>query len=145
MESDREKECWFEGGGVKRVEPFSTLCLQISLHRAHSNPRPHYHKTISVIKAYPVHHLINRLSVLQLHNGHRQPLIPVISAKRWPLQVTPVSVRLSVRQVHVQGMTGNVQFDNYGRRTNYTIDVYEMKTGGPRKVKLFIGCHSACM
>lgn len=31
-------------------------------------------------------------------------------------------------------MTGNIQFDNYGRRTNYTIDVYEMKTGGPRKV-----------
>lgn len=33
-------------------------------------------------------------------------------------------------------MTGNIQFDNYGRRTNYTIDVYEMKTGGPRKVRL---------
>ncbi|TMS17709.1 hypothetical protein E3U43_001778 [Larimichthys crocea] len=32
------------------------------------------------------------------------------------------------------GMTGNIQFDNYGRRTNYTIDVYEMKTGGPRKI-----------
>lgn len=32
-------------------------------------------------------------------------------------------------------MTGNIQFDNYGRRTNYTIDVYEMKTGGPRKVR----------
>jgi len=39
------------------------------------------------------------------------------------------------RQVQVQGMTGNIQFDNYGRRTNYTIDVYEMKTGGPRKVR----------
>lgn len=136
-----EEEWWFEGGGVKSAVPFSTLCLQISLHRAHSNPWPHYHKTISVIKAYPVHHLINRLSVLQLHNGHGQPLIPAI----WLLHVTPVSVRLSVHQVHVQGMTGNVQFDNYGRRTNYTIDVYEMKTGGPRKVKLFIGCHLACM
>ena len=31
-------------------------------------------------------------------------------------------------------MTGNIQFDNYGRRTNFTIDVYEMKIGGPRKV-----------
>lgn len=38
-------------------------------------------------------------------------------------------------QVQVQGMTGNIQFDNYGRRTNYTIDIYEMKTGGPRKVR----------
>uniref|UniRef100_A0A8C8DK74 Glutamate receptor n=1 Tax=Oryzias sinensis TaxID=183150 RepID=A0A8C8DK74_9TELE len=34
----------------------------------------------------------------------------------------------------MQGMTGNIQFDNYGRRINYTIDVYEMKTGGPRKI-----------
>lgn len=39
-----------------------------------------------------------------------------------------------VWQVQVQGMTGNIQFDTFGRRANYTIDVYEMKTGGPRKV-----------
>lgn len=31
-------------------------------------------------------------------------------------------------------MTGNIQFDTFGRRSNYTIDVYEMKSGGPRKV-----------
>lgn len=31
-------------------------------------------------------------------------------------------------------MTGNIQFDSFGRRSNYTIDVYEMKSGGPRKV-----------
>jgi len=37
-------------------------------------------------------------------------------------------------QVQVQGMTGNIQFDSFGRRSNYTIDVYEMKTGGARKV-----------
>uniref|UniRef100_A0A8C3P1I1 Glutamate receptor n=1 Tax=Cyanoderma ruficeps TaxID=181631 RepID=A0A8C3P1I1_9PASS len=36
-------------------------------------------------------------------------------------------------KVQVQGMTGNIQFDTYGRRTNYTIDVYEMKAGGSRK------------
>ncbi|KAK1212572.1 GRIA3 protein, partial [Pygoscelis papua] len=35
--------------------------------------------------------------------------------------------------VQVQGMTGNIQFDTYGRRTNYTIDVYEMKAAGSRK------------
>lgn len=33
-------------------------------------------------------------------------------------------------------MTGNIQFDTFGRRTNYTIDVYEMKSGGPRRVSL---------
>lgn len=41
---------------------------------------------------------------------------------------------LGAWQVQVQGMTGNIQFDTFGRRANYTIDVYEMKTGGPRKV-----------
>lgn len=37
-------------------------------------------------------------------------------------------------QVQVQGMTGNIQFDSFGRRSNYTVDVYEMKPGGARKV-----------
>lgn len=41
---------------------------------------------------------------------------------------------LGAWQVQVQGMTGNIQFDTFGRRSNYTIDVYEMKTGGPRRV-----------
>lgn len=36
-------------------------------------------------------------------------------------------------------MTGNVQFDTFGRRANYTIDVYEMKSGGPRRVSLDVG------
>lgn len=35
-------------------------------------------------------------------------------------------------------MTGNIQFDTYGRRTNYTIDVYEMKASGSRKVSFKI-------
>lgn len=39
-----------------------------------------------------------------------------------------------IPQVQVQGMTGNIQFDSFGRRLNYTIDVYEMKPGGARKV-----------
>lgn len=42
-------------------------------------------------------------------------------------------------KVQVQGMTGNIQFDTYGRRTNYTIDVYEMKAAGSRKVSFMIG------
>lgn len=31
-------------------------------------------------------------------------------------------------------MTGNIQFDTFGRRANYSIDVYEMKPKGPRRV-----------
>ncbi|CAG5878834.1 unnamed protein product [Menidia menidia] len=37
-------------------------------------------------------------------------------------------------KVQVQGMTGNIQFDTFGRRSNYTIDVYEMKPAGPRRI-----------
>uniref|UniRef100_A0A3B4A6H8 Glutamate receptor n=1 Tax=Periophthalmus magnuspinnatus TaxID=409849 RepID=A0A3B4A6H8_9GOBI len=47
-----------------------------------------------------------------------------------------IDIERALKTVQVQGMTGNIQFDNYGRRTNYTIDIYEMKTGGPRKVSL---------
>ncbi|GAB0180562.1 hypothetical protein GRJ2_000521500 [Grus japonensis] len=35
--------------------------------------------------------------------------------------------------VRIQGLTGNVQFDHYGRRVNYTMDVFELKNTGPRK------------
>uniref|UniRef100_A0A8C7X8Z2 Glutamate receptor n=1 Tax=Oryzias sinensis TaxID=183150 RepID=A0A8C7X8Z2_9TELE len=45
-----------------------------------------------------------------------------------------IDIERALKTVQVQGMTGNIQFDNYGRRINYTIDVYEMKTGGPRKI-----------
>jgi len=41
---------------------------------------------------------------------------------------------LGAWQVQVQGMTGHIQFDTFGRRSNYTIEVYEMKAAGPRKV-----------
>lgn len=43
-------------------------------------------------------------------------------------------ILLCARQVQVQGMTGNIQFDTFGRRANYSIDVYEMKPAGPRRV-----------
>ncbi|XP_077588528.1 glutamate receptor 3b isoform X5 [Stigmatopora nigra] len=45
-----------------------------------------------------------------------------------------IDIERALKTVQVRGMTGNIQFDNYGRRTNYTIDVYEMKIGGPRKI-----------
>uniref|UniRef100_A0A670K5N8 Glutamate receptor n=1 Tax=Podarcis muralis TaxID=64176 RepID=A0A670K5N8_PODMU len=44
-----------------------------------------------------------------------------------------IDIERALKMVQVQGMTGNIQFDTYGRRTNYTIDVYEMRPGGPRK------------
>ncbi|XP_023377941.1 glutamate receptor 3 isoform X6 [Pteropus vampyrus] len=44
-----------------------------------------------------------------------------------------IDIERALKMVQVQGMTGNIQFDTYGRRTNYTIDVYEMKVTGSRK------------
>lgn len=58
----------------------------------------------------------------------------VASPARWSGDVQKVFCR--IQQVQVQGMTGNIQFDTFGRRANYTIDVYEMKSGGPRRVSL---------
>lgn len=37
-------------------------------------------------------------------------------------------------QVRVDGLTGNIQFDQYGRRVNYTVNVMELKNSGPVKV-----------
>uniref|UniRef100_A0AAY4DF51 Glutamate receptor n=1 Tax=Denticeps clupeoides TaxID=299321 RepID=A0AAY4DF51_9TELE len=45
-----------------------------------------------------------------------------------------IDIERALKMVQVQGMTGNIQFDSYGRRSNYTIDVYELKSGGPRKI-----------
>lgn len=39
-------------------------------------------------------------------------------------------------QVRFEGLTGNVQFNEKGRRTNYTLHVIEMKHDGIRKVNL---------
>lgn len=41
-----------------------------------------------------------------------------------------------VFQVRFEGLTGNVQFNEKGRRTNYTLHVIEMKHDGIRKVKI---------
>uniref|UniRef100_A0A674MMV4 Glutamate receptor n=1 Tax=Takifugu rubripes TaxID=31033 RepID=A0A674MMV4_TAKRU len=45
-----------------------------------------------------------------------------------------IDIERALKMVQVQGMTGNIQFDTFGRRANYTIDVYEMKSGGPRRI-----------
>jgi len=34
----------------------------------------------------------------------------------------------------VDGLTGNIQFDQYGKRINYSVTVMELKNSGPIKV-----------
>ncbi|XP_076835860.1 glutamate receptor 4b isoform X1 [Brachyhypopomus gauderio] len=45
-----------------------------------------------------------------------------------------IDMERTLKQVRLQGLTGNVQFDHYGRRVNYTMDVFELKINGPRKI-----------
>lgn len=42
-------------------------------------------------------------------------------------------VRVCVK-VRVDGLTGNIQFDQYGKRINYSVTVMELKNNGPVKV-----------
>uniref|UniRef100_A0A8C5Q571 Glutamate receptor n=1 Tax=Leptobrachium leishanense TaxID=445787 RepID=A0A8C5Q571_9ANUR len=49
-----------------------------------------------------------------------------------------IDIERALKMVQVQGMTGNIQFDTYGRRTNYTIDVYEMTATKPRKENPYV-------
>lgn len=52
-----------------------------------------------------------------------------------PVSSSSIPCPVSCLQVRLQGLTGNVQFDQYGRRVNYTMDVFELKNNGPRRVK----------
>uniref|UniRef100_A0A4W6FHR6 Glutamate receptor n=1 Tax=Lates calcarifer TaxID=8187 RepID=A0A4W6FHR6_LATCA len=45
-----------------------------------------------------------------------------------------IDMERALKQVRIQGLTGNIQFDHYGRRVNYTMDVFELKSNGPRKI-----------
>uniref|UniRef100_A0A8C5F479 Glutamate receptor n=1 Tax=Gadus morhua TaxID=8049 RepID=A0A8C5F479_GADMO len=45
-----------------------------------------------------------------------------------------IDMERTLKQVRIQGMTGNIQFDHFGRRVNYTMDVFELKSNGPRKI-----------
>uniref|UniRef100_A0AAY4D787 Glutamate receptor n=1 Tax=Denticeps clupeoides TaxID=299321 RepID=A0AAY4D787_9TELE len=45
-----------------------------------------------------------------------------------------IDMERTLKQVRIQGLTGNIQFDHYGRRINYTMDVFELKSNGPRKI-----------
>ncbi|CAB1442062.1 unnamed protein product [Pleuronectes platessa] len=45
-----------------------------------------------------------------------------------------IDMERTLKQVRLQGLTGNVQFDHYGRRVNFTMDVFELKNNGPRRI-----------
>ncbi|XP_029027542.1 glutamate receptor 4a isoform X2 [Betta splendens] len=45
-----------------------------------------------------------------------------------------IDMERALKQVRIQGLTGNIQFDHHGRRMNYTMDVFELKSNGPRKI-----------
>ncbi|KAG7493981.1 glutamate receptor 4 isoform X3 [Solea senegalensis] len=45
-----------------------------------------------------------------------------------------IDMERTLKQVRLQGLTGNVQFDHYGRRVNYNMDVFELKSNGPRRI-----------
>ena len=51
-----------------------------------------------------------------------------------PVLCSDLCSLLSCLQVRIQGLTGNIQFDHYGRRVNYTMDVFELKSNGPQRV-----------
>ncbi|GAA6076207.1 glutamate receptor 4a isoform X5, partial [Tachysurus ichikawai] len=45
-----------------------------------------------------------------------------------------IDMERTLKQVQIQGLTGNIQFDQNGRRVNYTMDVFEMRSNGPQKI-----------
>ncbi|XP_023207099.1 glutamate receptor 4 isoform X1 [Xiphophorus maculatus] len=45
-----------------------------------------------------------------------------------------IDMERALKQVRIQGLTGNIQFDHYGRRINYTMAVFELKSNGPLKI-----------
>ncbi|KAM4727092.1 glutamate receptor 4b isoform 2-T2 [Anableps anableps] len=45
-----------------------------------------------------------------------------------------IDMERTLKQVQLQGLTGNVEFDQYGRRVNYTMEVLELKSNGPRRI-----------
>uniref|UniRef100_A0A673B793 Glutamate receptor n=1 Tax=Sphaeramia orbicularis TaxID=375764 RepID=A0A673B793_9TELE len=45
-----------------------------------------------------------------------------------------VEIERALKQVRVDGLTGNIQFDQYGKRVNYSVTVMELKNNGPVKI-----------
>uniref|UniRef100_A0A8C5DQ16 Glutamate receptor n=1 Tax=Gouania willdenowi TaxID=441366 RepID=A0A8C5DQ16_GOUWI len=45
-----------------------------------------------------------------------------------------VEIERALKQVKVEGLTGNIQFDQYGKRVNYSVNIMELKSNGPVKI-----------
>ncbi|XP_062309118.1 glutamate receptor 1b isoform X2 [Osmerus eperlanus] len=45
-----------------------------------------------------------------------------------------IDIQRALQQVRLEGLTGHVQFDDRGHRTNYTVNVMELSHTGPMKV-----------
>ncbi|GAA6097714.1 glutamate receptor 1a [Tachysurus ichikawai] len=48
-----------------------------------------------------------------------------------------IDIQRALQQVRIEGVTGHIQFNEKGRRINYTISVMELKASGPKKVGYF--------
>uniref|UniRef100_A0A8C9T749 Glutamate receptor n=1 Tax=Scleropages formosus TaxID=113540 RepID=A0A8C9T749_SCLFO len=48
--------------------------------------------------------------------------------------VQGVEIERALKQVRVDGLTGNIQFDVNGKRVNYSVNVMELKNNGPVKI-----------
>lgn len=74
---------------------------------------------------------ITCMKLKMLHGSHYLPICQA-SLSLWgayTLSVTPLQVR-------IDGLTGHIQFNEKGRRTNYTVSVMELAPSGPKKVRL---------
>lgn len=38
----------------------------------------------------------------------------------------------------MEGLTGNIQFDQHGKRVNYSVNIMELKSNGPVKVSIWV-------
>uniref|UniRef100_A0A8D0GKB6 Glutamate receptor n=1 Tax=Sphenodon punctatus TaxID=8508 RepID=A0A8D0GKB6_SPHPU len=45
-----------------------------------------------------------------------------------------VEIERALKQVQVEGLSGNIKFDQNGKRINFTINIMELKNTGPRKI-----------
>ncbi|TKS72033.1 Glutamate receptor 2 [Collichthys lucidus] len=45
-----------------------------------------------------------------------------------------VEIERALKQVRVEGLTGNIQFDQHGKRVNYSVNIMELKSNGPVKI-----------
>uniref|UniRef100_H2RNH2 Glutamate receptor n=1 Tax=Takifugu rubripes TaxID=31033 RepID=H2RNH2_TAKRU len=45
-----------------------------------------------------------------------------------------IDIQRALQQVRIDGLTGHIQFNEKGRRTNYTVSIMELAPSGPKKV-----------